>query len=78
MSKTMTVSVEEEVEGEFRKQAGLRYGKRKGYLGQALTEAMAEWARKQDADAVSRGLVLLKEGIKGRKWKFNRDELHER
>jgi len=78
MSKTMNVSVEEEIEGEFRKQAGLRYGKKKGYLGRALTEAMAEWAKKNDADVVNRGMVLLKEGIKGRKWRFNRDELHER
>jgi hypothetical protein len=78
MSKTITVNVSEEVDGEFRKQAGLRYGKRKGYLGRALTEAMSEWTRKKDSDAVNRGLVLLNEGIRGRKWKFDRNELHER
>lgn len=79
MSKTITVNVEEEVDEEFRKQAGLRYGKRKGYLGKALTEAMKEWAKKKEAaDLENQMLKLLHEGIKGKKWRFNRSELYER
>lgn len=79
MSRTITVNVEEEVDEEFRKQASLRYGRRKGYLGKALTEAMKEWAkRKEAADLESQMLKLLHEGIRMKKWKFDRDELHER
>ncbi|MDE1833954.1 MAG: hypothetical protein KGH64_01305 [Candidatus Micrarchaeota archaeon] len=78
MSKTITVNVEEDVDSEFRKQASLKYGKKKGYLGKALTEAMMEWAKAKDADIESQALKLLKEGIKMKKWKFNRDELYER
>ena len=78
MSKTITVNVEEEVESEFRKQASRRYGKRKGYLGKALTEAMSEWAKKRNADVENEALRLLKAGIKMKKWEFNREELHER
>lgn len=79
MSETMTVNVEKEVAAEFRRQAGMQYGKKKGYLGKALTEAMKEWASKKEAEDIDEAaLKLLKEGIKMRKWKFNRAELHER
>jgi len=79
MSRTITVNVEEDVESEFRKEAGRRYGKRKGYLGKAITEAMAEWSRKRNTDLEAQALLLLKKGIKAKgRWKFNREELHER
>lgn len=79
MSETMTVNVEREVATEFRKQASIEYGKKKGYLGKALTEAMKEWARKKEAEDLDKKVLkLLHEGIKGRKWKFNREELYER
>lgn len=78
MSKTITVNVEEEVDSEFRKQASLKYGKKKGYLGKALTEAMKEWAKKRNEDVDRKFLKLLKEGIKTKAWKFNREELYER
>lgn len=78
MSKTITVNVEESVASEFRKQAIVKYGKRKGSLGKAFAEAMKEWTKKEDAEIVNQGLKLLKEGIKGKKWKFNREELYER
>jgi hypothetical protein len=78
MSKTMTVNVEEEVASEFRKQAGLKYGKKKGYLGKAITEAMKEWSKKKNESLEKQFLDLLETGIKMKKWKFDRDELHER
>ena len=78
MSRIITVSVNEEVESEFRRQAAKEYGKRKGYLGKAFTSAMKEWTRKNDAeDADAIMLRLLKTGIKTtKKWKFNREELY--
>ena len=78
MAKTITINVEEEVESEFRKRASKKYGKRKGYLGKAFTEAMKEWSRKKDADLEGQFLELLEGGIKMKRWKFNREGLHER
>ena len=78
MSETMTVNVKEEVASEFRKQATIKYGKRKGYLGKALTEAMGEWSKRRKGSLENQFLELLETGIKMRKWKFNREELHER
>lgn len=78
MSKTITINVEEEVDAAFRKFAGAKYGKRKGYLGKALTQAMREWVKKQDKEVETLSIELLKTGIKMAKWKFNRGELHER
>lgn len=79
MSKTITINVEEEIDKEFRKTASQRYGKRKGYLGKAITEAMKDWVRKRNADLEAKALELLKNGINAqRKWKFDRGELHER
>jgi glutaminase len=79
MSKTITVNVEEETEHEFREEAGRKFGRRKGYLGKAVTEAMRTWTRQNSADLETQALLLLEKGINAkRKWKFNRDELHER
>lgn len=79
MSETMTVNVKEEVATEFRREARRRYGKKKGYLGKAVTEAMEEWSKRKNADLEAQALALLKNGIRAKKkWKFNREELHER
>jgi hypothetical protein len=78
MAKTMTVNVNEDVANEFRKHASLKYGKKKGYLGRAITEAMKEWSRMRNESLENQFLELLEMGIKMKKWKFNRDELHER
>ncbi|MDE1845984.1 MAG: hypothetical protein KGH53_01745 [Candidatus Micrarchaeota archaeon] len=78
MSKTITVNVEEQIESEFRKQASRKYGKKKGYLGKAFAEAMKEWSGKKKEGLENQFLKLLETGIKMKKWKFDRDELHER
>jgi len=78
--KTITVNVDEEVEEKFRKLASATYGRRKGFLGKALTEAMREWEKKKiETDNVARAMQLLEKGINmgGIKYK-SRDELHER
>ena len=79
-TKTITVNVEEDVEEKFRKLASVTYGRRKGYLGKALTEAMREWERKKaETDVNARAIEMLRKGFKMGKitWK-SRDELHER
>lgn len=78
MAKTITVSVDAETDAKFRMEASRRFGKKKGYLGKAFAEAMEEWARKRDKDLEREALKLMKEGIKMKKWAFNRDEAHER
>ena len=78
VSKTITVNINEKIENEFREKAALKYGKRKGYLGKAMTEAMDQWMRNLDSDIEAQSLKMLKEGIKMKKWKFKREELYER
>ena len=79
-TKTITVSVDEETEERFRKVAGAVYGKRKGYLGKAITEAMDGWEkREQGSDVNARAIATLEKGFDmgGLKTR-NRDEWHER
>ncbi len=76
-TKTITISVKRDVEERFRKLAGTTYGKHKGYLGKAITEAMMEWEKKKIAtDVNARALKMLETGIKMKKWKFDRDEIY--
>jgi hypothetical protein len=78
-TKTVRVSVDAEVEAKFRKLARAVYGKKKGYLGKAMTEAMEKWTgEKEKSDSVAYTLAMLEEGIDlgGLKYK-HRDELHE-
>lgn len=78
-TKTITVNVEKEVEEKFRKIASATYGKKKGYLGKALTEAMREWEKKNASKKKERFFELLEKGIDmgGINYK-KREELHER
>ncbi len=76
-TKTITISVQRDVEERFRRLAGTAYGRHKGYLGKAVTEAMQEWERKKmETDVNVRALEMLKKGFKMGKWKFNREELY--
>ncbi len=47
-SKTITVNVKADVEAKFRKIAAATHGKKKGYLGKALTEAMERWTKEKE------------------------------
>lgn len=77
MAKTITINVEEKVERRFRKLAGAMYGRKKGYLGKAVTKALENWIIQKEAnDAVAKSLALLDKGIKAKKWVFNRDEIY--
>ena len=76
---TITISVKSEVEKMFRKVAGSKYGKRKGYLGKAITEAMLDWSMKERRNLEIQSMEILEEGLEMGKIKFtDRDELHER
>ena len=78
---TMTVSVDDEVEKEFRRLVEEYKGNKKGDLGKAITEAMKKWAeekrQKEIAERIrermSKGLYRLPKN-----WKFKRDEIYDR
>lgn len=80
VSKTITVSVDAEVEKRFRRTAKSIHGKKKGYLGRAMTEAMVTWTKERErTDNVVATLRLLEEGLDiGLERYRTRDELHER
>lgn len=79
-TRIITVSVEEDIEKRFRRLASATYGKRKGYLGKAITEAMREWERKKkETDVNARALEMLRNGFDlGGITYRKRAELHER
>jgi hypothetical protein len=76
---TITVNVEDKVEKRFREVASTVFGKRKGYLGKALTIAMQTWTEEKRKTAELRAFDMLKTGLNlgGIKYK-KRKELHER
>ncbi len=77
---TITVTVEDKVEENFRKTVSETKGKGKGILGSATNEAMKDWVGKQRQKKISKEmLVLLDKGFEMGKFKnVSRDELHER
>lgn len=74
---TITINVNNEIEKTFRSKVYQIYGKRKGILGKALTEAMKDWAmRKEYFDSC---IGLLSKGVDMGKLKYSkREELHDR
>lgn len=75
---TITISIDDEIEKRFRKTASSKYGTRKGYLGEAVTEAMKVWIKTESGN-VKKAMELLEKGHNsgGLLYK-SRDELHER
>ena len=63
-SRTITINIRKDVEEQFRQAALSLYGKQKGYLGKAATDAMREWTVKKEASTVNaRALQLLQTGF---------------
>ena len=44
----------------------------------AITVAMKEWSEKGEKCAESKFRELLEKGVKMKKWKYNREALHDR
>ena len=76
----MTISVDDETEAKFRKAAAERHNGRKGYLGDAITEAMNKWLEKKEQKRISEEAIsLMEKGFNmGKKLYKNRDDLYER
>ena len=74
---TITINVSDSVEQLFRKKAYHLYGKKKGTLGKAVTEAIEEWGKRREYS--HRCMELLESGIDMGKIKYtNRKDLHGR
>ncbi len=74
---TITINIKDDAEKIFRKMAYQLYGKKKGTLGKALTEAILDWSKKKVY--LDRCLDLLDKGIDMGSLKYkSRDELHGR
>jgi len=76
---TITINVRDNVEQQFRDFVGEKYGKQKGTLGIAVEEALKNWvSNKKQEDIAKRQKNLMNTGFNFGKYKFIRDDLHER
>ncbi|MFH1409438.1 MAG: hypothetical protein ABIH34_06000 [Nanoarchaeota archaeon] len=74
---TMTITVDEDIEERFRKHVAARFGRGKGVLGKAVSEAIDDWIKK--GKSIEKCLQLLEKGIDMGKMTYkSRDELHDR
>ena len=76
---TITVNVDDEVYGKFRKFASEQMNGKKGFLGDAITKAMQREVKENVQEAAKKRLLeLAKKGFKlGFKGYKCRDELYE-
>jgi len=76
---TITISVDDEIEMQFREVVKEEIGETKGSIGSAVTEALNLWiTQKQQTEISQRQLALISKGFRLGKYKFDREELHER
>ena len=77
---TITVSVKDNVNKEFRETVRKKLGQGKGVLGKAVEEALQKWVhderQRQIADEMMKMMDKGLYSLKG--WKFNRDEIYDR
>ncbi|KXA92113.1 hypothetical protein AKJ65_08030 [candidate division MSBL1 archaeon SCGC-AAA259E19] len=76
---TITLSVNDEVEEEFRNIVKKNRSKKKGSLGKAATEALRLWVRKKKQEEISEeALELMGEGFEmGERLHEERGDLHK-
>ena len=76
---TITINVNDDVEKMFRDIACATYGKKKGYLGKAVTEAMRSWIDEiRQKEIANNELKLLDTGFSMGRISVTREEVHER
>ena len=77
---TITISIKDNVNKEFRESVKKKLGQGKGVLAKAVEEALQKWIHdeeqrkiaKEASEMMNKGLYSLKG------WKFNRDEIYDR
>ena len=76
---TITINLDDKLETTFRQIVKEQYSLSKGTLGKVIAEALNNWiAIKKEEEISKRQIALLKKGFNMGKYKFDRDELHER
>ncbi|MDO8428679.1 MAG: hypothetical protein Q7S92_05700 [Candidatus Diapherotrites archaeon] len=75
---TITLNISEELADQFRKKAEEKYGKKKGYLAKAVSEAFSVWLNEKDT-VIDQALSVIEKGMKVSNLRYKtRSELHER
>ena len=77
---TITISVDDDVDKQFRETAKKVMGEKKGFLGRAVMEAMRLWVQeKSQAEIARTALELMEEEYHfGTRHYSSRKELHDR
>ena len=77
---TITISVKDDINREFRETVKKKLGKGKGVLGKAVEEAMQKWMHDEEQRKIAVELKkMMDKGLYSLKgWKFNRDEIYDR
>lgn len=76
----VTINVQDSIIDEFREVAAETFGRGKGHLGKAATEAIRNWTRDQKQDKTAREAIeIMEHGFyMGKRLYQDRGELHER
>jgi hypothetical protein len=77
---TVTITISDETEHQFRQMVKHNLGEGKGKLGKAVDEALANWAQdKQTNEYVHEAIALMKKGLfkVGKNYTFKREEAYE-
>lgn len=77
---TITISIDDDTEKQFREAAKKKLGERKGSLGEATTEALKLWVRKQTQEEIARDALALlnQEFHPGIRYSKERKDLYDR
>lgn len=77
---TVTITISDETEQQFRQMVKQKLGEGKGKLGKAVDEALANWAQdKQTKEYVQEAISMMKKGLfnVGKNYKFRREDAYE-
>ncbi|MBI2541700.1 hypothetical protein HYV80_03250 [Candidatus Woesearchaeota archaeon] len=77
---TITVSIKDEVNNEFREAVRKKLGHGKGTIGKAVEEALQKWMYDDEQRKIAQeAKEMMNKGLYSLKgWKFNRDEIYDR
>ncbi|MBI2971295.1 MAG: hypothetical protein HYY37_02650 [Candidatus Aenigmarchaeota archaeon] len=78
---TITVSVDDDIEREFRRIVEAYKGGKKGDLGRAVAEAMKHWTEEKiQKEIAERQMERSRKGMYRlpKNWKFSREEIYDR
>ena len=77
---TITISVKDDIDKEFRETVKKKLGQGKGVLGKAVEEAMEKWVHEQKQKEIAkRAMEMMNKGLYSlKRYKFNRDEIYDR